>query len=208
MLADGLGGHGGGELAAHLAVQAALACFRGEAGAKPGALLEAAQREILRNQMLHPMQSQMRTTAVVLVAENGHVEWAHVGDSRLYLFRAGRVVWQTKDHSVPQSLVNAGELDPGQIRFHEDRSRLVRSLGAEGAARPAVLDQAEATLPGDAFLLASDGFWEWVTEGEMEAELARAGTAEGWLAAMCARLRARASPDHDNYSAIAVFVCE
>lgn len=210
-LADGLGGHGGGELAAQVALATMLDTFERHADCSTEALsayLSAANDAIVAAQGAHPMQSQMRTTAVLLIASGQHALWAHIGDSRLYLFRDGSVASRTKDHSVPQAMVAAGELRESDIRFHEDRSKLFRSLGTSGAWEPSVEQNPLELRSGDAFLLASDGFWEHVYEREMEAELAKSEGPEAWLQGMVERLRRRAAPDCDNYSAVAVLVGE
>jgi serine/threonine protein phosphatase PrpC len=195
-LADGLGGHGGGELAAHLAIAAMLAGFAADPAAPPNALLEAANHAIVAAQKEHEMQRQMRSTGVVLCIEKNRARWAHVGDSRLYAFAGTAIVAQTKDHSVPQALVDAGELAAEQLRFHEDRNRLVRSLGSDGPCRPTAGELAN----GEGFLLASDGFWEGVLEAAMLAAWTSTTTAAGWLEQMAAGLAEPA----DNYTALAI----
>ncbi|MCW5982333.1 MAG: serine/threonine-protein phosphatase [Bryobacteraceae bacterium] len=210
-LADGLGGQGGGEVASQVAADAALTSFQAAPGVSREVLsagLEAANQAVCAAQETEPRLAGMRTTAVALAADGVKALWAHVGDSRLYHFREGRVVFQTRDHSVPQSLADAGEISPRQIRFHEDRGRLLRSLGTADGVRPVIADEPVQVLPGDAFLLASDGLWEYVTEREMEAELAKAAHPREWLRGMEARLLRRAAADHDNYSAIAIFAAE
>ena len=77
-----------------------------------------------------PSSPEMRTTIVLLVADPQPARWGHVGDSRLYHFRGGRIINQTKDHSVPQALVNSGEIKPEEVRFHEDRHRLAPGPGS------------------------------------------------------------------------------
>lgn len=207
VVADGLGGHGGGEVASRLAVHALLATWNPNAPLRAAALiqgLEAAAAAIHSHQAEDPGLSGMRTTLVVLATDGAHALWAHVGDSRLYLLRGGRVCLQTEDHSVPQALVRAGELTPAGVRDHPDRNRLLRALGDGKPPRP---DLAAAPLelqPGDAFLLCSDGFWEAVTEGEMEVALAKARDAHDWLERMELDLRRQARPDQDNYTALAV----
>jgi PPM family protein phosphatase len=209
VLADGLGGHRGGEIASRLAVASALESFTADSRVTAELLtahIERAHAAILERQRIDPDLSNMRTTIVMLLASDEAALWAHSGDSRLYWFRGGKVNAQTRDHSVPQRLADAGEIRAEQIRFHEDRSRLLRSLGARqesGAINGALSGKPEA---GDAFLLASDGFWEYVTEPEMEEDLAASGDPEKWLALMEARLQQRAPADSDNYSALAVRV--
>ena len=209
VLADGLGGHAGGEVAARLAVDQVLGALAGAPLPTGEALAQAiadAHHAIQDHQDRDPRLERMRTTLVVLVSDGERALWAHVGDSRLYHFRGGRLRFQTADHSVPQALARAGEIRPDEIRFHEDRNRLLRTLGNEGEARPTVSATQEPLAPGDAFLLCTDGFWEYVTEGEMEVLLAKSTNADDWLQALAARLLARAAPGNDNYTAMAVFV--
>jgi serine/threonine protein phosphatase PrpC len=208
VLADGLGGHGSGEVAAALAVEAILSDFQTSAEISTSrmlACLSSGHAAVVAGQNGNGAHSQMYTTAVVLMAAQGFACWGHVGDSRLYYFHRGRVARRTLDHSVPQTLVSAGQLRDREIRLHADRNRLLRTLGSRQELRPAV-DQQDGIEPGDAFLMASDGFWEYVLETEMEIELARSASADLWIAGMSLRLAARAPFDRDNSSAIAVLV--
>lgn len=207
ILADGLGGFGGGEVASATAADAHLRAFGEHAEASAEALrtyFEAANRAIVALQPEQPEWSAMRTTLVSLVIENSHAWYAYSGDSRLYHLHRGAVIFQTVDHSVPQLLAASGRIAPGEIRHHPDRNRLLKSLGNAGGVDATIETEARPVESGDAFLLASDGFWEYVTEREMEADYAKSATAADWLDRMTARLRARVSGEHDNYSAIAI----
>lgn len=209
LLADGLGGHGGGERAAELAVSAIESAFRSYAECSPEALrtyLEAANRAVEAGQSAGPESAAMRTTIVVLLLDDTNALWAHVGDSRLYFLRGGRIARRTQDHSVPQAMADAGQISEQQIRFHEDRNRLLKSLGGKSDLGASVETAPQRLASGDAILLASDGLWEHVNELEMEAEFAKAGTPVAWLNGLVTRLRARVQPSHDNYSGIAIFV--
>jgi serine/threonine protein phosphatase PrpC len=208
VVADGLGGHRGGETASRIAVDAALASFHVTPEFSTAALqrhLEAAQEAVLKAQKDQPTLSTMRTTIVVLLTDSLRVLWAHVGDSRLYCLENGHIVFCTKDHSVVQAMVSAGELSPSQIRHHEDRNRLLRCLGnSETDFRPTILSEARTLYRGTAFLLCTDGFWESVTEPEMEVDFAKGEGIRDWLALMEDRLLERVTENNDNYTTIAV----
>jgi len=213
VVADGLGGHQGGEVASKLAVTTLMTAFLSKPELSPTALqgyLAQAQEALLQRQRQEPRLLGMRTTIVVLLANEAAALWGHVGDSRLYHFRHGQICSWTKDHSVPQALANFGEIRPEEIRFHEDRHRLLRALGQENAFRPTILPDTVPFQSGDAFLLCTDGFWELVLESEMEAALAAAAEPQGWLTNMIQYLatRTQAAPDkpNDNYTALAIIV--
>jgi serine/threonine protein phosphatase PrpC len=208
VLADGLGGHHGGATASRVAVESVLAAF----GQNPEVSSEAlcahiglANQAVLERQQSEPELQSMRTTIVALLASPDAAVWAHVGDSRLYRFY-GKACERTKDHSVPQRLADAGEIREDQIRFHEDRNRLLRSLGSRADAGVETGRADRAPRAGDAFVLASDGFWEWLTEAEMAEDLRSSFTSKKWLGKMEARIQGRAAAGHDNYSAIGVMV--
>jgi len=209
VLADGLGGHHGGEIASKTAAEAILSRFAANPCISPKDIrdyLLAGQNAVLETQERDTLVSAMRTTAVVLVIGEDAAVWGHVGDSRMYVFRRGSVFLQTEDHSVPQAMVHAGDLHARKIRGHEDRNRLLRTLGKDDDFRPEIPGDTFALMNGDVFLLCSDGFWEYVTETAMEIELAKAASPEEWLRGMELRITAAAEPRHDNYSAIAIFV--
>lgn len=206
VVADGLGGHAAGAVAAEACVTATLAAAR-SAALEPEplrALFEAAHRAVQEAQR-DPSTAGCRTTSVVLMVAGDRALWGHVGDTRLYHLRRGRIVAQTLDHSVPQALVQTGAIQASEIRRHPDRNRLLRSLGGEEEVAPSLLAAPVALEAGDAFLLCSDGLWEHVTEGEMEESLRGASGPEEWLRRLEARVLGAARGAFDNYSATAVF---
>jgi serine/threonine protein phosphatase PrpC len=211
ILADGLGGHRGGGLASSLATEAMrdTCCDRGDpSGDTIAAAAQAAQDRIHERQQQAPKYGRMRTTFVLLLAdpEAGRARWGHAGDSRLYHFRDGAIANRTKDHSVVQALVDAGELDPEDQRDHDASHRILRALGDADAANPDVTDDPVSVRPGDAFLLCSDGFWEGVVEDTMLKHLATADTPDDWLDDMVAHIEQGADEEQDNFTAVAVFV--
>ena len=209
VVADGLGGHAGGARASTSAVRAILEHFRAEPGAEAKQLegaFFAAQEAIRHVQDEDPSIAGCRTTAVVLLEQQGRALWGHVGDTRLYRLTEGQVVHQTLDHSVPQALATAGEIDPEEIRRHPDRNRLLRALGGDEDPTPSLPEAGHAHLgERDVFLMCTDGFWEYITEADMEETLAGASDPEAWLAEMEARLLERATGAYDNYTATAIF---
>ncbi len=208
VVADGLGGHKGGEVASCIATETILDEFEKNPEISAEALvryIKYAQDSIISKQEEEPKLFSMRTTVVILIADSKNAIWSHIGDSRLYHFSNGQIIFQTKDHSVPQAMFDAGDITYNEIRHHEDRNRLLRSLGHEGNLRPAVEKIVHPVRSGDAFLLCTDGFWEYVTEIEMVADLVKSGSPDEWLYWMASRITARAEEKCDNYTAIAVF---
>jgi len=211
VLADGLGGHRGGGLASSLAADAMIDVCRDGAQLSADTIrtaAQAAQDTLHERQQKHPEYSRMRTTFVLLLADSEAQTalWAHAGDSRLYHFRDGAVAARTKDHSAVQALVDAGELEPDEMRDHGMGHRITRCLGDSGAANPDVAESTAALQPGDAFLLCSDGFWEGVTEERMLDALDVADSPDAWIDEMAAPIEEAAKGDQDNYTAVAVFV--
>lgn len=206
-VADGLGGHAGAETASHLAVETVLAKFTEKTATDSAALksyIVAAQAAILEKQQTESELASMHTTLAVLLSDGQLAVWAHIGDTRIYHLRDGQVTMRTKDHSLCQALVEAGELDADDIPFHRDRSRLLHSLGQPGPLPSSVRGEPYELQSGDAFLLCTDGFWEYISDTEMEVDFAKSAGPDAWLAAMWRRLLSKAEEGHDNYSATAV----
>lgn len=204
---DGLGGYSGGQQASQAAAEALYAASRRGSLLTDAQMIDAAQQA---DQAVRAVQQEyrgkMKTTLVFLYMEDGRARWMHVGDSRLYHFCGGRLQSQTMDHSVSQMAVLMGEITPQEIRFHEDRNRVLRALGGDNA-KPELSPTVILTGGKDAFLLCTDGFWEYVYENEMTQTLRTAKTPQAWLDSMAAILRTRTPSDNDNFTAAAVF-CE
>jgi serine/threonine protein phosphatase PrpC len=206
VLADGLGGHGCGEVASALAADAicdGIAAGNPDAG-ELCAIFQAANAAIIDRQAV-PGQEDMKTTAIALFVASDRAVWAHVGDSRLYRFSGDTLTQVTRDHSVSYMKYLGGEISRMDVYHDDDRPRLLRTLGRE-PCRPEAAECVPAE--GDAFLLCSDGFWEYVYQEEILADLLKAETPEQWAKLMLLRHIRRTPPGNDNFSLITVFVEE
>ncbi len=210
VLADGAGGHGGGDVASKLVVQETLGWFRDRpdcSAAAVEAAMRCANEALVVGQTSDQKLAEMRATVVVLAVdfENHLASWGHLGDSRLYCFRQAQIVAQTRDHSVVQSMVDAGYLQPHELRTSPDRSKLLNALGDRDGFEPAVERVPFPIQSQDKFLMCSDGLWEYVEENEMQETLGESASAEEWLRTLESRVLARGHAGQDNYSALAVW---
>lgn len=201
-VADGLGGHASGEVAAQLAVKTVNTELinKKQSVAALEKTFTAANLAVLKN----AQANKMKTTLAVVWASKTKALLATVGDTRIYHFRNNEIIFQSIDHSVSQMAVMAGEITHGQIRGHKDRNKLVRVIGHRENVKP---DITEVTLePRDAILICSDGFWENIIENEMCRVLSRSKDSKEWLAEMRKAAESVMSPDNDNHSAVAIIV--
>jgi protein phosphatase len=168
LVADGMGGHTAGQVASECAVREVLAGL----GDAPASLAErlraavhAANAGILRTAEEQPELAGMGTTLVCLLVARERAALAHVGDSRAYLVRRGRIRQLTDDHSLVGELQRRGEISPDAAREHPHRHVLTRALGVRRQVEP---DLAELT-PGanDVFVLCSDGLTTHVRDEEI-----------------------------------------
>jgi len=214
VLADGAGGHAGGEVASGVVVGAVIDSFQNAPAFSDAALLSYAQCAITalaKRKQDEPRYADMSTTVVALLIDcaNSQALWVHLGDSRLYLFRNARLHAMSKDHSLTQQLIDAGYAKAEHLRTHPQRNILFAAIGAEGDTDLELSAGATRLEPGDTLLLCSDGLWEWVLESDMEQTLARACDTREWLAAMCALAQTNilaTTKVRDNYSAYAIRV--
>jgi PPM family protein phosphatase len=157
-VADGLGGHAGGELASWAVIEALKPLdTRIPAGELLNALDHAVRRATgrLRDMVTSdPSLSNMGTTLTALVRSGSQLGLVHIGDSRVYLVRGGVVFQITHDHTMVQSLLDDGKIRPEEVSSHPQRSLLLRALMADGGEPDLQLCEAE---PGDRYLLCSDG---------------------------------------------------
>jgi serine/threonine protein phosphatase PrpC len=209
VVADGLGGHGKGEVASRKLVEVFAREFEAADAADTETFLrtafDAAQAEIMAEQRASGARFDMKTTAVALVVIGEKCRFGHIGDSRLYMFSRNKVKTRTLDHSVSQMLVMARELREKDIAKHPDRNRLLRVVGVEWDSPKYDLSDEYALADCQAFLLCTDGFWELITDKQMSAFLKKSAAADDWLGQMTAEVEKNGNgQDMDNYTAIAI----
>jgi protein phosphatase len=166
VVADGMGGHQAGEVAAGIATDVIPNRYYADPSVDRAAALlhaiEAANAEVFRAAQERPDQEKMGTTVVAVVVHQDRLIIAHAGDSRAYLVRDGRLQRLTKDHSWVEERRQAGDLTAEEAASHPLRNVVTRSLGHDGEIEPTV--RIGSLEPGDRLLLCSDGLWEPVEE--------------------------------------------
>jgi serine/threonine protein phosphatase PrpC len=209
VVADGMGGHNHGQVAAQMLVQTMVSLFQARAIPRlpslQGFLLDgiyAAHDAINEYALSKGLKDPPRTTCVAAVVQRGTACWAHVGDSRLYHFDKRSLVGRTRDHSAVQKLVDEGLLDEDQISLHPDRNKLYNSVG--GFALPDVeLSGLVPLKEGDVLLLCSDGVWGEIKDREMLATL-RAYPLDRAIRHMLDHAEFRGGRNCDNLSMVAM----
>ena len=174
VIADGMGGHRHGEVAAQLAVTTMTDAFQRMA---IPSLVSPAKFLIEHIQQVHDMIDQLaqdqdmleapRTTIVAAVVQRGMLYCAHVGDSRLYHFRNGHLLYRTEDHSIVQSLFNKGMINKSEMANHPFRHKIYSCLGGDVPPKIELADRQEL-VEGDTVLLCTDGLWGAVTDEQIK----------------------------------------
>lgn len=211
--ADGLGGHGHGEDASSLAVDHSLKRWEEvKSLMHPSDFFKNIFSEV-GNKLIDLQDEEgdptaFRTTMNLGIIDRDHVfHSAHVGDSRCYVFKNGKLIRQSVDHSIPQMLVSSGNLKKSQIRNHPDRNRLYRVLGQRDSAVECTEEEPVRLERGMCILLCTDGFWEMITEKQMQWLQFWSGTAKDWILKMVRYIEKNGQGRNmDNFSAIAVWI--
>ncbi|MDA8093825.1 MAG: protein phosphatase 2C domain-containing protein [Betaproteobacteria bacterium] len=206
-VADGMGGHLHGEIASQLTVRMLCEIFQKAAHPRLedpfaflGDALLAVHNGIGDFAAQHDLADSPRTTCVACIVQDDTAYWAHVGDSRLYLFRGARLLARTRDHSKVQQLFDAGIITEAQMLTHPERNRIYNCLG--GMIRPEVeLSRPMPLEEGDAVLLCSDGLWGWLSVAEIGALIGGYPIAQA-VTHLLNHAEVRGGEDADNLSAI------
>jgi len=209
VLADGMGGHLRGEIAAAVALQTISAMFQQQATPcvkNPQRFLEeaflAAHQQIHAYRTAHAMPETPRTTIVACLIQHGTATWAHCGDSRLYWLREGTILARTRDHSHIESLVAKGLVPASARASHPDRNKLYNCLGGDSLPKVEV-SSGDDLLPGDQVLLCSDGLWSMLPDADMASRL-HAHTVEWAVPALLRAALDAAGDGSDNVTALAI----
>ena len=173
VVADGMGGHSAGEVASGMAGELVPRLYfdsKGEPHAALRGAVEEANRRIHAASLEDESKRGMGTTCTTLVLLDGQAFAAHVGDSRLYMLRGGKVYLLTEDHSAVMEMVKLGLITMDEARTHEDKNVILRALGTSPEVEVSTLEPWRVHA-GDKYLLCSDGLYDLVADEEIEREL-------------------------------------
>jgi serine/threonine protein phosphatase PrpC len=206
VVADGMGGHRGGETASRIAVRTIVAFYSANADENRSHALARAFREanktIIEESMADSTLFGMGTTCTALALYRGRAYFAHVGDSRAYFLRGARLVQVTNDHSIVGEMVRSGILTDEDARNHPKRNVITKSLGAQDDVAADMPDSIELEA-GDSFLLCSDGLTGYLSDADIAGILSASTPAEA-----CKKLvkMANDAGGRDNITALVVKV--
>ena len=209
VIADGMGGHYYGEVAAQIAVQTLAESFQREATPEirdPYMFLQKslinAHHAIADFTEQHNLNDSPRTTCVACLIQNNVAYWVHVGDSRLYLIRDGKVHSRTRDHSRVQLLIDQGVISEAQAAVHPERNKIYSCLG--GYQTPDLEFSRKTPLEaGDVLALCTDGVWSAFPDDMLAVALKRDNLMQA-VPMLLGQAEIRNGPTADNLSIIAV----
>ncbi|MDH5392324.1 MAG: serine/threonine-protein phosphatase [Gammaproteobacteria bacterium] len=208
VVADGLGGHEGGELASRYFCEALLIATKArlkQLNKQPEqtlVLLAETAATAMSDKILsdHPGINAHTTCAICWLSTDNKLTTLHIGDTRIYWFTRRHIIWQSRDHSVVQTLVDSGVIKQNQMGTHPTQNALTRSIAVGKAIKPSFKSHQTQLKKGDALLLCSDGFWEMISQNEI-ISLAKSRKPEQDLSRWIKTAIERAKPYSDNVTA-------
>jgi len=210
VLADGMGGHLHGEMAAGLTIDTFAELFGSDARPRivdPERFIGEAMRQANERIMQFPHESARGgfpgSTCVAALIQDGRMHWGHAGDSRLYLLRDGKIQARTHDHSMVYQWMEWGIITPEEARVHPQRNQITNCLGGQSDMFYMEPGEVLAMQPGDVLLLASDGLWGPFTDDELIAAFST-GTVTQALDDLVVRALERESGHADNVTGLAI----
>ncbi|MDN5864103.1 MAG: protein phosphatase 2C domain-containing protein [Gammaproteobacteria bacterium] len=211
ILADGMGGHADGALAAETAMASLKESFRRvrKRNLDPEpflrASLTAAHHEVLA--LGKGMEAQLKPGTIIVCALliGNSMWWAHAGDSRAYHLRNGKLLERTRDHTEVDMLLAEGKITRDEVSRHRDRHIVEYCLGVAPADKPEVaIDDARTLEQGDVVILCSDGLWDQVDETTLIGQMSSPGDLNDLLLDLVHLAAQTFSPHSDNVTAIAI----
>jgi serine/threonine protein phosphatase PrpC len=208
---DGMGGHAEGERAAEVAQQTVVERFwqSGQPLLDPLGFLHlalgAGHASVVALAPRLPLEMRPRATCAVCIVQQSSAYWAHVGDSRVYHLRAGRLRERTRDHSHVELLMREGVISAGQMQNHPMRNFVESCLGGETLLPEMALNPRRSLLPDDLLLVCTDGFWANLDEQLIAGAFSTLGLPlSDTLAALSAQAVLNAGGGSDNTSVAAL----
>lgn len=210
VVADGAGGHRGGAVASRIVIDSILLNLASVAAWTEEAMtaaIDAAGAAVRERQQQESLLREMSSTVALLCidASSATARCAHLGDTRILLFRGFDALQLTRDHSVLQSLKDAGLIDASGGTARVDRTTLYAAVGAEGDIRPVVSGPIDLE-EGDAFVVCTDGTWDTLSAEAMIAELQASTDVEEWVARMAGAVERAAKPNQDNFTIAGIWL--
>lgn len=208
VVADGMGGYEGGQLASRSLVKHMLKHFK--ARKFPVTDPQAYLKELVADAHLAVISAgskqkpplEPRTTCVVCLIQGGFAWWAHVGDSRLYMFRAGKPFKRTVDHSKVEELLRKGKISEKEMEKHPQRNLVTRCVGYQPHPPVATISDKIPLEKYDMFVLCSDGLWGALNDDAIVETLTK-NTITQAVESMAEQAESKAYPNSDNISVIA-----
>lgn len=206
VVADGLGGHHAGEKASRFFCQGLLKVadiyskqMENDPGNAFSAWIASAVSEMKSLFAADNSGHDAHTTCAILYLDERQVLTAHCGDSRIYRMNPQQILWRTRDHSIPQQLLNEGKITEQEMALHPGQNLLTRTINILKAPE-AEINRYPAIQAGETFVLCSDGFWEYVKQSEL-LQLAGPASGKNELAKLARLALFRAHGKSDNITA-------
>ncbi|MCG8434120.1 MAG: protein phosphatase 2C domain-containing protein [Gammaproteobacteria bacterium] len=209
-VADGMGGHLGGEAAAQAAIDTFTKGFKEHRPNSQNAeeflrkYIINAHREVVKLGKRKRVDDRPRTTIVACVIADGIARWAHVGDTRLYLFHSGKRILRTRDHSAVETLFQSGRITEEEMLTHPMRNFVEQCLGGEAQKPEMTVSEPRELQPDDILLACSDGFWAPLKEKNIAKDLCDEQPTEEVLEKLAEKAAKTAAPHSDNVTAVAL----
>ena len=209
VVADGFDEEEGADVAARLAVEAAIEYFMLHPGFNTEIINEImlyANLKVREKQTETERYSLMHTSLLIVISNYNALLYGNIGNTRFYHLRNGYVISQSSDDTVAQLLVEEEALNTGDLKYHRQRNDLLQAIGDYGKIKPNILKIPIILQEKDTFCLTTIGFWENIDEKEMEVELSRYDEGKKWLISLEKKVMATLRDNVENYTFAAVTI--